>query len=459
MEKISRRKFMQISATAGALAAVSGAALPASACFTKTAPENGTAQTIVIHGFAFGPGVTATIVELSAPVMPHSMTGDDFVVTEHKEAFDWATFAADHIVSTTVRKVNLVSTCTAEGRVIELPSRYVRLELECDPDVGGPFCYDLYTGKNTWCDPYQLEVRLADGAAVKSVTGKPVTLHVDPEVSFAEAKIPEMDAFDLSGTFTGSDGKTLTYASYKPSVLHGGKLPLVIWLHGAGEGGTDPSLALLGNEVTPLAEDAFQKAMGGAAYILTPQTKTFWLEWNESDPSSWGSNPGKPSVYTKVLKELIDDFVAKNPRIDPNRIIIGGCSNGGYMTMNMVMQYPDYFAAAYPICEAYRDAGITDAQLAAIKHLPIWFIYAENDTVVLPDDFEKPTIARLKAIGADVHTSIFADVHDTTGLYKGADGKPYQYQGHWSWTYFFRNECTDDVTGENMWDWMSRQSC
>ncbi len=55
-------------------------------------------------------------------------------------------------------------------------------------------------------------------------------------------------------------------------------------------------------------------------------------------------------------------------------------------------------------------------------------------------------------------TGIFADVHDTSGMYKNEDGTPYQYTGHWSWPYFFNNECVDDTTGENLWTWLGRQS-
>lgn len=448
---------MKAAAFAGAAAAASGTALPAGACFSKSAPEEGFAQMVVIHGFAWGPGVTAAIIELSDAVPAHSASAADFVVTERKESFDWATMAPEHIISTTVRTVTNVSTCTAGGRVTQLPSRYLRLELACDPSTGSPFCYDLYTQKNTWCSPYELDVRLADGAVLKSVLGKALTVTVDPAVSFAEAAIPELDAFSITGRFTGTDGRSLAYGSYTPAARHGDKLPLVIWLHGAGEGGSDPSISLLGNEVTPLAEDDFQQAMGGAAFVLAPQTPTFWMEWDENDASTWGSNPGTRSVYTDTLKELIDSFVAENPRIDPSRILIGGCSNGGYMTMNMVLTYPDYFAAAYPICEAYLNAGITDQQLSSIKNLPLWLVYAQNDPVVNPENYEIPLIARLRDIGANLHTSIFADVHDTSGLYRTPGGEPYQYNGHWSWIYFFRNECADDATGENMWCWLGSQ--
>jgi predicted peptidase len=124
--------------------------------------------------------------------------------------------------------------------------------------------------------------------------------------------------------------------------------------------------------------------------------------------------------------------------------------------MDMIFNYPDYFAAAYPICEAYMDAGITDEQLEAIKDLPIWFVYAENDTTVDPSTFEVPTIERLRSLGADVHTSVFADVHDTSGNYIGEDGSAYQFMGHWSWIYFFNNQCEEN--GVNLWQWLAQQS-
>ena len=55
-----------------------------------------------------------------------------------------------------------------------------------------------------------------------------------------------------------------------------------------------------------------------------------------------------------------------------------------------------------------------------------------------------PTYERLLAVGADVHKSIFDDVHDTSGQYFTPEGNPYQYNGHWSWIYTFNNECKDN---------------
>ena len=454
MNKISRRQFLRTGTAAGMLgAAVVSGATSASACFEPELALTCT-QTAVVEGYDWGPGVKATILTFDRLLDPRSVRAEDIAsVVERKESMDLGNFGGPHIVASAPRTVTAAYTCSKNGKKLEVPSKYVCLEMSCDPNTGSPFCYDFLVGMNTWCKPYELEINMKENSALATIFGQKVTATVDPVADHEDALIPQMKQFVTNGVFRGTDGKELTYGYYAPK---GQKLPLVIWLHGAGEGGKDPSIAFLGNKASALLSDEFQQAMGGAAYVLLPQTPTFWLQYNEA--GDWGNNPGVPSVYTQTLKELIDAFVAEHPQIDTNRILIGGCSNGGYMTVNMAIQYPGYFAAAYPICEAYKDSGITEEQLAALKDLPMWFVYAENDTIVDPTLYEAPTLARLKAVDAKVHTSIFADVHDTTGLYKGTDGEPYQYMGHLSWLYFFNRECKDDITGEDLWTWLGKQS-
>ena len=85
----------------------------------------------------------------------------------------------------------------------------------------------------------------------------------------------------------------------------------------------------------------------------------------------------------------------------------------------------------------------------------MWFVYAQNDRIVVPSKYEEPLLERLKAAGAkEVHVSVFPDVHDTFGN-KGSDGGPYQYSGHFSWIYFFNNECTEN--GQSLWKWISEK--
>lgn len=449
MKRISRRDFLRTSAAGALSAAALGGTLSASACFETEAPN--CTQTAVIEGYDFGPGAKATIIKLNQLVKPESVCAQVFEdVAETKESVDPSDFFAPHIVTTVQRPVLDAYTCDRNGERVDKPSRYLRIEMYCEPDsggAGGVFTYDFVKGQTMWCKPYELGITLKNGAALIGVLGQKITaIHVDPVIDYAKASIPQLEKFVLDGQYIGTDGVSLTYAYYAPK---GEKLPLVVWLHGGGEGGTDPSVPLLANKATALASDEFQRAMGGAAYVLVPQNETLWQDYKEG--------AGLMSVYTQATKELIDRFIAEHPEIDTDRIYVGGCSSGGYMTLNMVLQYPDFFAAAFPICEVYKDSGITDAELESIKTLPMWFTYAENDTTVLPENYSIPTIARLKAMDANLHTSVFADVHDTTGKYKDAAGEPYQYQGHWSWTYFYNDQCVDDVTGENMWTWLGKQ--
>jgi len=129
--------------------------------------------------------------------------------------------------------------------------------------------------------------------------------------------------------------------------------------------------------------------------------------------------------------------------------------------MLMARDYTDYFAAAFPTCEALKDTLITDAQIQKLKNLPIWFTAAETDTTVPPADYVVPTYNRLvKALSKNVHFSFFDKVVDTTGLYKKADGTPYEYMGHWSWIYVYNNQCIDTINGKTttIMKWLAAQS-
>lgn len=408
-------------------------------------------QNVVVLGEEWGAVVAKTVVTLDVTVSAASVTPESFLVYEVKEVMDLFASSGggsseEPATSTSTRRVTAAYTCDAQGNPVEGDSNRICIEMYYDADVGGAFLYNFMAWTNTWLDPYELYLNVTEAASLTTADGTAITgLNVAPGIDLTAAMMPQLEGVDLSGSFTGTDGRTLAYGSYAPAEDDHTNA-LVIWLHGAGEGGAGgavgPAVVNLGNEVTALYTEEFQSVMGGA-YVLTPQTPSFWLEYGEE--GKWSDNPGVPSVYTATLMELIEDYVSSNPDIDPSRIIIGGCSNGGYMTINMLICYPDYFAAAYPICEAYPDSGITDDQIQAIKHIPMWFVYALNDTTVPPDTHEIPTINRLKAAGADVTVSEYEDVYGET------------YMGHWSWLYFFNNECMDE-NGVSMWQWMARQS-
>ena len=235
---------------------------------------------------------------------------------------------------------------------------------------------------------------------------------------------PIVDEFDLSGEFT-HEGTTLTYGAFSPKKLTS-KAPLIIWLHGGGEGGTDPSIALMGNKAFNYASPEIQTLFGEGAFVLAPQTPTFWMNAGE------GMTRGQTNdIYNEAVFALIEDFVAKNPLVDPTRIYVGGCSNGGYLSLKLILGHPSYFAAGYISALAYNNEFVSDAQVQSLKQTPIWFVHAKDDMTTKPDETVVPLYHRMKQAGAkNVILSYYDNVTDVTGFYGGTN---FHYNGHWSW--------------------------
>jgi poly(3-hydroxybutyrate) depolymerase len=269
--------------------------------------------------------------------------------------------------------------------------------------------------------------------------------------------IPILDDFDLKGKFTHKD-ITMSYAAFKPETGTS-KVPLLIWLHGGGEGGTDPSIAAIGNKAINYASEEIQSVFEGA-YVLVPQAPTFWMNSVKGGYTRGETN----DMYNEGLMALIKDYVNKHPEIDTKRIYVGGCSNGGYMSLKLILNHPQYFAASFISSLAYSSEFITDKQIISIKNVPIWFVQSKDDNTTKPDDTVVPVYKRLKAAGAkNVHFSFYDHVIDITGQY---GGESYYYNGHWSWVYLHANESHLDFDGGpvkvngmpvNIMQWLSAQ--
>ena len=312
-----------------------------------------------------------------------------------------------------------------------------------------PFTYRTV---NTWNDSTIYSVDIGDGLTLE-IGGTAYTTLSDVTAP-TEWVVPDLAVWDLTGTHTEGD-ITLTYGSYGTEEMKndGVENPLIIWLHGAGEGGTDPSVAILGNQVTNLAKDVVQKYFitdtVKGAYVLTPQTPTAWMD---KDGSGVYGTEEASQYYVAALKGLIDAYIEENGDIDMDRIYVGGCSNGGFMTVNMIINYTDFFAAAYPVCEAYDAKWLTDEAVESLTDLPIWFTHSANDNTVsiynkeggswtapatptTPQDaYTNNLYIRLINAGAEnVYYSLFESVN--------VDGV--NYDGHWSWIYTLRDECVN----------------
>ncbi|MBR4005147.1 MAG: prolyl oligopeptidase family serine peptidase [Treponema sp.] len=307
---------------------------------------------------------------------------------------------------------------------------HILLTLKYGPKMGeiNPFAYNFKTQQNNWKDKFDFTVEHPK---------LPEPIKVCSDWYCKEAQ-----QFDDIKT-----GNELTATSWCPP-SDGKKHPLIVWLHGAGEGGTDPMIALLGNKVTALVEPEIQSYFDGA-YVLCPQNPTVWMQQgNTPYDILQQDSPNHVSKYTHSCKKVIDSFISKHDDIDRNRIYIGGCSNGGYMTINMLLNYPNFFAAAFPVCEAYSDSWLGDNDIKALGKVPLWFVAAKNDVTVDPEKHMIPTVRRCLELngGSNVRMSLFDDVHNSFG----------EYFGHWSWIYLFNNECVSEDE-EVLWEWISEK--
>jgi Predicted peptidase len=348
--------------------------------------------------------------------------------------FDFSVLAVN--TNGTDREVKSVYPCDSRG-AFDPDGQYLALGLEKASGRG----LGLTKGNNVWREEYSVKVGLKPGKTLKVGKQKFTAIECETDKALKDF-VSEADYFN-KGSFTGkSTGKpgeeTLTYASYEPWSLKGdGKAnPLIIWLHGGGEGGIDVSITLLGNEVVSLIRPEIQSHFtteGGAdgAYVLSIQCQTMWMG------TSKGFGHGEyPSLYADVLKSCIDNYVDTHPDVDRNRIYLGGCSNGGYMTMAMLIRNPKYFAAAYPTCEAYMDANISDNEIKALAEENIWIVQSYDDTTVDPKTHCIPTFQRLVKAGAqNVWMSMFENV-------QGIDNPGQKLMGHFSWCYLFNDAVT-----------------
>jgi predicted peptidase len=349
------------------------------------------------------------------------------------------------------RKVIHAYVSDENGNEVENGS-FITLELEVDPRIslGSTIAFNGNFNVRVECD-YTI-------SQVKPITIGNIDLN---NMIFDELeKVQTLLADDFITGKSNYKGINLTYAAYEPN-SNGTKRPLLIWLHGAGEGGNDPIVAVSGNKVVNLISKEIQGYFNGS-YVLGPQAPTMWMDDGSSSYTTNGD-----SMYVEALKDLIDKYIAAHDDIDIRRIYIGGCSNGGFMTMKMIISYPEMFAAAYPICEALTDCFIPDSDINRIKNIPIWFTHAANDPVVKIEIHPDATYQRLiKAGSKNVHYTRFASVIDRTGNYTNDDGSPYEYNGHFSWIPALNNECFLDVNNKpviengkavSLFEWISLQ--
>ncbi len=165
-----------------------------------------------------------------------------------------------------------------------------------------------------------------------------------------------------------TEGFSIDYRYYSPVKEEDtAKYPLVVWLHGMGDGMSDGTQITKSN-ISYWASEEFQaRFSNGGAFIIGARSR-------EELGHCWTNSMIEP------LKAAIDEFIAENSaNIDLTRIYVGGYSMGGKMTLKMAIAYPEMFAAAFPICPAWSPS---EELLSNISDMPVWLTSGKPDPLV-----------------------------------------------------------------------------
>jgi predicted peptidase len=175
----------------------------------------------------------------------------------------------------------------------------------------------------------------------------------------------------------------------------GVKYPLLLFLHGAGERGSDNRSQLKHDPAKLAPPDVFQK---NPMIIVAPQCPA----------DQWWSGPTLETAI-RMVKHMRDELP-----VDPQRIYITGLSMGGFGTWAALAHEPDLFAAAIPIC-----GGGSIESVRKFANVPIWAFHGDADTTVKVESTRSMIDALKKAGGEPKYTEYPGVKHDSwTRTYK-----------------------------------------
>jgi predicted peptidase len=175
--------------------------------------------------------------------------------------------------------------------------------------------------------------------------------------------------------YVGAANDTLNYRLLVSDYAAEIKYPLVVFLHGSGERGSDNESQLKwGGGVMNFASDQNMKLH--PSIVIAPQCPK-GMRWDHFNHEDMSLQPS-PTKTMQLVVELIEESIQNLP-IDTNRIYITGLSMGGFGTFDAISRHPDLFAAAVPVC-----GGGDTSQAAAISHIPLWIFHGVLDEAVDP---------------------------------------------------------------------------
>ena len=202
-------------------------------------------------------------------------------------------------------------------------------------------------------------------------------------------------------TYKNASGDSLSYRFLFPDNDPSRKYPLVIFLHGSGERGSDNNAQLKWGVMNFASDENMKKY---PAFVIAPQCPT-GQQWASIARGKNGeiSLQSSPTKSMQLLMELINQVKTKFS-VDTNRIYITGLSMGGYGTFDALERYPNLFAAAVPVC-----GGGDVSKAGSIAHIPMWLFHGANDPAV-NTNLSYDMVSALVKLGAHPGLTVYPNV-------------------------------------------------
>jgi len=209
------------------------------------------------------------------------------------------------------------------------------------------------------------------------------------------SSVPYKSGQQVACTFENDLPRSISYLLYLPEGYGAQeeRWPLVLFLHGSGERGTDLSLVTRHGPPRRVAE--------GTAFdfvLVSPQCPLGrWWSVDQLDG---------------LLRHLCATLA-----IDTDRVYVTGLSMGGFGTWAMAEEFPERFAAIAPVC-----GGGIPYRAPLLHDLPVWAFHGAKDPV-FPVRYSTEMVDAINRAGGNARLTIYPDVgHDAyTDAYADAE--------------------------------------
>lgn len=188
----------------------------------------------------------------------------------------------------------------------------------------------------------------------------------------------------------GEGDQAMAYVVYTPEGRTDEAMPAILFLHGAGECGTDGWKQVAHSS---LARWIMDEPKRWPFVVIMPQKPELRKEWEH---------------YDATVMKILDDTIARES-IDASRVYLTGLSQGGHGTWVIGATHPERFAAIAPIC-GYGDP---DMLAGPLDSMPVWAFHGLADKTVPPSqttNITKVLRDRRGKDGAELKESLYPGV-------------------------------------------------